>query len=100
MAKGAESKQIITQKILDTFDGAFVWNDGKEIRIPIVENGEPIEIKIALTCAKENVGGGSPVAPQVSSGRIDFSDAPPQNVTAPTDEELETVRNFMNALGI
>ena len=36
-AKGSQSKEIITQKILEVFAGAFV-ND-KEIRIPMLEDG-------------------------------------------------------------
>jgi phenylacetate-coenzyme A ligase PaaK-like adenylate-forming protein len=45
-AKGAESKEKIVQKILDTFEGAFPYE--KEIRIPMNENGEDIEIKVTL----------------------------------------------------
>lgn len=52
--RGAESKSAITQKILDTFDGAFLYD--KEIRIPMNENGEIVQIKCVLTCAKVNVG--------------------------------------------
>ena len=66
MAKGSESKSIITKKILETFDGAFL-ND-KEIRIPIEENGEIIQIKCTLTAAKVNVEAGSAAAvPSVKS---------------------------------
>ena len=49
--RGATEKEIITNKILETFEGSFVYNCGKEIRIPIGE----VQIKVALTCAKENV---------------------------------------------
>ena len=51
MSRGSEEKQIIINKILETFEGSFVYNGGKEIRIPIGE----VQIKVALTCAKENV---------------------------------------------
>ena len=51
MARGSEQKEIIIQKILETFAGSFLYNGGKEIRIPI----DDIQIKVALTCAKENV---------------------------------------------
>ena len=54
MAKGAEEKQIILKRILETFNGAFVYNNGKEIRIPIND----VQIKVALTCAKDNVDPG------------------------------------------
>ena len=58
MARGQISKQIVTEKILKSFDGAFTYNDGKEIRIPLQEDGELIQIKVALTAAKENVNPG------------------------------------------
>ena len=43
MARGAESKAKVTQTILETFEGSFEY--GKELRIPIMENGERVEIK-------------------------------------------------------
>ena len=59
MARGQESKQIITKRILETFEGSFLYD--KEIRIPIQENGETIQIKCVLTAAKVNVeNAGSP----------------------------------------
>jgi hypothetical protein len=51
--RGAEAKNIVTAKILDAFVGAFVNN--KEIRIPVEENGEIIQIKCVLTASKTNV---------------------------------------------
>ena len=33
MAKGAQSKELVTKKILETFDGSFQYD--KEIRIAI-----------------------------------------------------------------
>lgn len=53
MARGAVSKQIIIDEILKTFKGSFL--NGKEIRIPLEEDGEEIQIKITLTAAKDNV---------------------------------------------
>ena len=57
MAKGSEAKSAITQKILDTFEGSFAYD--KEIRIPFVEGGEEVQIKVTLTCAKTNVARGA-----------------------------------------
>jgi hypothetical protein len=57
MAEGAEAKQIVTKKLLEIFDGAFEY--GKELRIPMTEGGEQVQIKVTLTCAKENVVCGS-----------------------------------------
>ena len=64
MARGQIAKAEIQKKILNNFEGSFLYNDGKEIRIPIQENGEDIQIKVTLTAAKENVvSGGENVLP-------------------------------------
>lgn len=55
MARGSIAKEEITKKILETFSNSFICSDGKEIRIPWEENGEQIQIKINLTCAKVNI---------------------------------------------
>jgi len=59
-ARGSLSKEIITQKLLSTFDGAFIY--GKEIRIPMDEGGDLVQIKVTLTAAKENVESGADTA--------------------------------------
>lgn len=102
MAKGAEAKQIVTKKILETFPEAFLYNDGKEIRVPIMEQGVEVQIKIALTCAKENVTMGADIA---TPG--DFP--PPANTpvtpvrtepVAPTAQEKQTVADLLKALNL
>ena len=50
--KGTILKKEITDKILATFEGSFLYNDGKEIRIPGLEDGQELQVKVALTCAK------------------------------------------------
>ena len=92
MAKGSSSKQIITKKILEVFDGAFI-ND-KEIRIPMEEGGETVQIKVALTCAKVNVecGGASSVASSEPA-------TPAQKVEV-TEEEKQNVQKLMEGLGL
>lgn len=52
-ARGAEAKSIISRLILKMFPQSFI-ND-KEIRIPVMQDGEEIQIKITLTAAKDNV---------------------------------------------
>lgn len=53
MARGAEEKLQIQNQILETFNDAFVY--GKEIRIPVGD----VQIKVVLTCAKDNVAAGA-----------------------------------------
>ena len=95
MARGAEAKQTITDKILQTFEGAFIY--GKEIRIPLQENGERVEIKVTLTCAKENVGGDS--AFTVTEGQP-TQPAQASVPAAPTEEEKANIANLMQRLGL
>lgn len=95
-AKGADEKLAITKTILSTFEGSFLYNDGKEIRIPMGD----VQIKVALTCAKENVSPDGEELP-ANSGSSDF----PAPVSAtkyaePTEEELNRVQDFMNKLGL
>ena len=46
MAKGAESKAKFISEILKTFEGSFLYNGGKEIRVPMQEDGNDIQLKI------------------------------------------------------
>lgn len=84
MARGAESKAKVQKQILDAFPGSFLYNDGKEIRIPMPEGGDVVQIKIALTCAKENVECGADTAIP--------GDFPAPKMTAPTPERTEPVQ--------
>ncbi len=93
MARGTEAKKKITEKILNIFPESFIYND-KEIRIPIEENGEIIQIKVTLTAAKVNVecGGASSVAsPEPAT--------PAQKVEV-TEEEKQNVQKLMEGLGL
>lgn len=84
MARGAQAKSDVMQKILATFSGSFKYNDGKEIRVPVMEAGELVQIKITCTCAKENVECGADNAMP--------GDFPAPKMTAPTPERTEPVK--------
>ena len=93
MVKGAESKVKLIAKLKEIYPDAFEY--GKEFRIPFEEDGQRIEIKVALTCAKTNVGGDD--AP-VESG-VQSNDA--VNATAaPTEEEKQNITELMSRLGL
>ncbi len=96
MAKGSIAKEEVTKKILETFNDSFKYE--KEIRIPVVENGENLQIKCVLTCAKENVEQGS------DSNEINFGD----NITTTTSiekkveitqEEKDNINKLAEMLG-
>lgn len=102
MARGAQAKTDIMQKILETFSGSFKYNDGKEIRVPVMEGGELVQIKITCTCAKENVEMGADAAIP--------GDFPAPKMTAPTPvntapvqpsaEEKQKVADLLKSLGL
>ena len=101
MAKGAEEKQIVIDKIKEVFPEAFEYD--KTIRIPIGD----VQIKVALTCAKDNVEpGGDAAVPGVKATKVTitegaepvFEDVPA--AVEPSTEELNAVSNLMESLGL
>ena len=101
MAKGAEEKQIVIDKIKEVFPEAFEYD--KTIRIPIGD----VQIKVALTCAKDNVEpGGDVVVPGVKATKVTITEgAEPvfEDVSAtvePSEEELNAVSNLITQLGL
>ena len=101
MARGAESKLKVQKQILEAFPGSFLYNDGKEIRIPCAEGAEVVQIKVALTCAKENVECGSDNATP-GDFPTPFKEVTPERTTpvAPTTEEKQNVANLLRSLGL
>ena len=93
MAKGAQSKTLIGTALLQIFPGAFIDADRKTVRIPTTCEGEPLEIKISMTCAKDIVGGNG--APSL----VETPVAQPQNKEM-TDEEIQAVRDLISRLGL
>ena len=99
-ARGAVAKEQIMSQILANFEGAFKYD--KEIRIPVVENGETIQIKITLTAAKTNVEvGGDMAVPGAQKEMVtpggsfnETSNAPVE----PTAEEKENVAKLVASL--
>ena len=101
MARGAEEKQIIIDKIKEVFPEAFEYD--KTIRIPIGD----VQIKVALTCAKDNVEpGGDTAVPGIKATKVTIAEgAEPvfEDVSAtvePSEEELNAVSNLMESLGL
>lgn len=84
MARGAEAKSKVQKQILEAFPGSFLYNDGKEIRIPMPEGAEVVQIKVTLTCAKENV--------EIGADAAIPGDFPAPKMTAPTPERTEPVQ--------
>lgn len=105
MARGAIAKQNVINTILQTFgDAAFLSEDGKELRIEQVEDGEVVQIKVALTCAKVNLerpsGGDSFPTPAPKKTAAVVPSNPNTNAGAPSAEEQQKVIDLMAKLGL
>ena len=100
-ARGQEEKQKVLDKIKEVFPEAFEYD--KVLRIPIGD----IQIKVALTAAKDNVEpGGDTAIPGVKATKVTIAKgAEPvfEDVSAtvePSAEELNAVSNLMESLGL
>ena len=85
-ARGTASKEQIISALQSLFPSAF--SAGKEFRIPIVEDGEEVQIKVSLTAAKENIPHDTPTTLTPASP----TSAPLQV----TQAEKAAVEDFMN----
>ena len=101
MARGQEEKLIVINKIKEVFPEAFEYD--KTIRIPIGD----IQIKVALTAAKDNVEPGGDVAvPGVKATKVTIAEgAEPvfedvSKAIEPSQSELDAVNNLMSQLGL
>ena len=101
MARGQEEKLIVINKIKEVFPEAFEYD--KVIRIPIGD----VQIKVALTCAKDNVEPGGDVAvPGVKATKVTIAEgAEPvfedvSKTIQPSQSELDAVNNLMSQLGL
>lgn len=100
-AKGTEAKQRVEQKIAEAFGNNLVGIYDKKIYVWSEENGEKVQVAIALTCPKV------PVGAVRQSEDINF-DSPEIATAAPTtfqpaeftQEEKDTVAKLMAELGL
>ena len=108
MARGAASKEEIINKILSIFEGSFKYD--KEVRIPLMENGELIQIKVTLTAAKTNVepGGDTVIPGAVKSKTASTSASTASNIGSAsshfmneaTEEEKKNIASLIEKLGL
>ena len=92
--RGQLSKDNITKAILQIFTGSFVDSDGKTIRVPTTCEGQPIEVKIQLTAAKDIIGGGQTVIASTEA-----KEYTPQDREL-TDAEIAEVKALIMELGL
>ena len=102
-AKGSLAKEIVKEQILKIFEGSFIYSNGKEIRVPMEENGNLIQIKIQLSTAKEMVSAEGEVmkaaAVASESGPVP-SISEPVKMVEPTEEEKNNIADLLKSLGL
>ena len=99
MARGQDEKNSVINKILETFDGSFLYNNGKEIRVPVKD----VQIKIVLSCAKENVAAGADLALPGAEDKTSvtvLTENEGFKELEPTKEEKEKVESLLSSLGM
>jgi hypothetical protein len=93
MAKGQVAKEKLFAKIMEVFPNAFWEEQNKILRVPMDDGGTDVEIKVALTCAKDIIGGGSATEATSSESPVSSTvDATP----APTQEEVNDLKNLFS----
>ena len=105
-AKGVIGKAFVTEEILKAFENAFV--NGKEIRIPVTEDGNDLQIKVTLTAAKDMVEPGAaeaiPGAKPVKASKVDFTESTTVETKASkieaTEDEKNAISDLMSSLGL
>ena len=103
--KGAQAKEEITKKILEVFPSAFQYD--KEIRIPWVEDGDQVQIKLTLTAAKVMVSAGGDAAvpggaaEEVAAASVQATfDAPKIASIETSAAEKENLSKLLRSLGL
>lgn len=94
-AKGTESKCIIFNKIKEIYPNSFWEDENKILRIPMNEGGNPIEIKVTLTAAKNILGSGA-----VESAFPTASEPVVEKPVEMTEEEKENVATLLASLNL
>lgn len=105
MAKGAAAKESVINVIKQAFGEKYVGDDGKKFYVWGEENGEPMQVAIALTCPKVPYGvDATPVGAVKVGNGFDWSvgsqDHMPAATNEITEEEKANVERLMASLGL
>ena len=98
-AKGSQAKAEVLAKLQEVFPNGFIYE--KVFVVPCVEDNQRIDIKIALTAAKNPIEQGGDVAipgaqaPTVSASTSTNEKTPME----PTAEEKKNISDFLSSMG-
>lgn len=91
MPRGSQAKQEILEKLKEVFPNSFM-EDAKILRIPWIENGEQLEVKIQMTAAK-NILGSTQAGTSTTQAAINIE------IAEPTKIEKAEVEAMIKLLG-
>lgn len=98
-AKGSLCKIETLDKIMKIFPDSFLTNNGKELRINCVENGEFVQLKLTLTAVKQPIlNENNSINFTSSDTNILTPDTPDLSSLEPTEEEKENLKKLMAKL--
>ena len=100
MAKGQNSKEQLFKTLISAYPDSFWEDENKILRVPFIEDGTRVEIKVTLTAAKNNLRDGitsvfDDSKDKGNSGKIEF-----KVETEPSQEELDNVKKMLEALDL
>lgn len=89
--RGTQAKAEILAKLQEIYPDSFLVD--KVLRIPMVEDGQTVEIKISLVAAKDVLGGTKKIEAKTVNTSSTMS-------TEPTEEEKIKVAEALKSLGM
>ena len=102
--RGSIAKEQVEKKIIEAFGDDYVGTIDKKIYVWSEENGERIQIAIAMTCPKTPVGA-TAASKLISADGVgyDFENMPiatPKETVEYTQEEKDTINRLIAELGL
>ena len=96
MVRGSYAKEQITNKLMEIYGGDAAVFD-KVLRIRIEEEGVPVEIKVTLTAAKDNLMSSSKIE-AASATSLDNEIKVSDTSMKPSEEEIAQIDDYIKQL--
>lgn len=100
ISKGQRAKEAVEKKIIEAFGSDYAGTYDKKIYLWADDGGQRIQVALAMTCPKVFRG-----AEETLPTELNFEDTPTAPAAAPkqvevTPEEMETLQDLMQRLGL
>ena len=98
-ARGSVAKEKFAKKLEEVFGADYIGCIDKKYYVWAEENGERVQLCLAITCPKTPVGD-VPAAPSMTLNFDDFDATPVVKKVEITSSERENIENLMARLGL